>query len=78
MRKGMIPALLVCFFGAAAAAACDPELLARPLAAEPVVSEAQISSPRPCREAKTEEGCDTLPMCVWVETRCKERDFAVP
>lgn len=77
MHKGMIPALIACFFGAALAAACDPELLSRPFEVTPTVSDSAYV-PRPCGEVKSQDACSSLVMCVWTDSRCKERDLTLP
>jgi hypothetical protein len=75
----MIPTLIACFFGAAIVAACDPQLLPRPLEVAPALdASGALANPRPCRELKSEDACGTVIMCVWTESRCKERDIALP
>lgn len=74
----MIPAMIVCFFGAALAAACDPEALSRPeFGAVPTLGSGDdISSPGACSEAKTEAACAGALTCVWAGDRCSAMGLA--
>jgi hypothetical protein len=76
----MIPALIACFFGAALAAACDPDALQKPpFEVVPTLSSADdFSNPRPCGEARSEDACAATLTCVWSGSRCQERDFTLP
>lgn len=72
----MIPAMIACFFGAALAAACDPDSLARPeFGAIPTLGAGDdIVSPGAC--AETEAACTGALTCVWSGDRCAAMDLA--
>ncbi len=75
----MFPALFVCFFGAALAAACDPtDIPVSPGILGPSGLKAgdDLSVPGACSEAKTEQACQSALTCVWANDRCSALDIA--
>lgn len=78
MSKRMIPAMFVCFFGAALAAACDPCSLPLPgLDGPPTIASGDdIAAPGDCAAAKTEQACVGALTCRWSEDRCSPLGIA--
>lgn len=76
MHTRMIPALIACFFGAALAAACDPNVGAeRPFDLVPTFGAGDdLSGPGKCSAAETESACEGTLTCVWSGDRCKPMD----
>lgn len=72
MNKGMIPALIACFFGAALSTACDPQSLTKPqIDIVPTFgSNDDIVGPGSCSEAKSAQSCASALTCQWSNDRC--------
>lgn len=77
MNKGIITALIACFFGAALSAACDPDVSQRPFELVPTFgSNDDLAGPGACSEAESEQACRGTLTCVWSNDRCSPMGLA--